>query len=135
MKEMGAMKKTDKSSVAGWEKKIVWILKALLCAYAVSGILLLILAGVFYKMDLDESKVTAGIIVIYIVSTLIGGFVSGKSAGERKFLWGLAVGVLYFVLLLLVSVGIYHSLREAGSNLLTTFLMCAGGGMLGGMIS
>ena len=78
---------------------------------------------------------TAGIIVIYVVSTFIGGFVIGKMSGERKFLWGLAVGVLYFVLLLLVSFGLYHSLQGGTSDLVTTFLMCAGGGMLGGMLS
>lgn len=117
------------------EEKLVRLLKSLLCAYVLTGILLLLLAGLLYKLNLNEEKVTAGIIVIYVLSTFAGGFIIGKMSGERKFIWGLTVGVLYFLLLLLVSVGLYHSLQGTGSDVMTTFLMCAGGGMLGGMLS
>ncbi len=130
------MRNTEKKARGnGIEQNGIRVLKALLCAYVLTGILLLLLTGLLYKWNLDEGKVTAGIIVIYVVSTFIGGFVIGKMSGERKFLWGLAVGVLYFVLLLLVSFGLYHSLQGGTSDLVTTFLMCAGGGMLGGMLS
>lgn len=36
-------------------------------------VLLAILAFLLYKMNLDQAKVSGGIIVIYIVSTFIGG--------------------------------------------------------------
>ena len=111
------------------------ILKALLCAYVVTGILLLVLTLLLYKAGLSEENVNAGIILIYVISTFSGGFVIGKLTGTRKFLWGLLLGVIYFVLLLLISLGIYHSFQADLMNLATTFLLCAGGGMLGGMIS
>ena len=53
----------------------------------------------------------------------------------HKFLWGLLTGVLYWGLLMLISFGIYHSLQDEMGSLLTTLLLCAGGGMLGGMVS
>lgn len=111
------------------------ILKALLCAYVVTGILLLVLTLLLYKAGLSEENVNAGIILIYVISTFSGGFVIGKLTETRKFLWGLLLGVIYFVLLLLISLGIYHSFQADLMNLATTFLLCAGGGMLGGMIS
>lgn len=117
------------------EEAAVWMLKSLLCAYIISGILLLLLAFLLYKFNLDEGKVAAGIIMIYVISTFAGGFIVGKLAGVRKFLWGLTCGILYFGLLLLVSIAIYRSLQGNGANVLTTFLLCAGGGMLGGMVS
>lgn len=117
------------------EQAAVWLLRSLLCAYIISGILLLLLAFLLYKLNLDEGKVSAGIIMIYVISTFAGGFIIGKLAGVRKFLWGLTCGILYFGLLLLVSIGIYRSLQGNGANVLTTFLLCAGGGMLGGMVS
>lgn len=117
------------------EQVVVWMLKSLLCAYIISGILLLLLAFLLYKLNLDEGKVAAGIIMIYVVSTFVGGFIVGKLSGVRKFLWGLTCGILYFGLLLLVSLAIYRSLQGNGANVLTTFLLCAGGGMLGGMVS
>lgn len=119
----------------GMETTCIWMLKSLLCAYIITGILLLILTLLLYKLNLDEGKVSAGIILIYVVSTFAGGFVIGKMAGTRKFVWGLTCGILYFALLLLVSLGLYRSLQGNGTNVLTTFFLCAGGGMLGGMVS
>ncbi len=126
-------KKTNYKS--GMEMKALWALKSLLCAYVVTGILLLLLTFLLYKFGLGEDKVTAGIIVIYIVSAFAGGFAAGKMAKFKKFLWGLAMGVLYFLLLVVITLGIYHTLQDDGIHLLITFLLCAGGGMLGGMLS
>lgn len=117
------------------EQRAADILKALLCAYIMTGILLLILTLLLYKAGLSEENVNAGIILTYVISTFSGGFVVGKLAGVRKFLWGMLLGVIYFILLLVISLGIYHSLQSDLMNLATTFLLCAGGGMLGGMIS
>ncbi len=117
------------------EQRAADVLKALLCAYIVTGVLLLVLSLLLYKAGLSEENVNAGIILIYVISTFSGGFVIGKLTGTRKFLWGLLLGVIYFVLLLLISLGIYHSFQADLMNLATTFLLCAGGGMLGGMIS
>lgn len=119
----------------GIEQAAVHMVKALLCAYVVTGVMLLVLTLLLYKMGLSEENVNAGIILTYVISTFSGGFVIGKLMGRRKFLWGLFAGVLYFVLLLLISLGVYHSLQGEMMNLLTTFFLCAGGGMLGGMVS
>ena len=112
------------------ESKLIWILKSLLAAYLVTGILLVLLTFLLYQFELDEQKVTAGIVVIYVVSTFVG-----KLTKVKRFAWGLTLGVVYFVLLLLISLGIYRGIDGNWSNILTTFLMCAGGGMFGGMIS
>ena len=111
------------------------MLKALLCAYVVTGIMLLLLTVLLYKAGLSEENVNAGIILTYVISTFAGGFVIGKLTGVKRFLWGLLAGILYFALLLLISLGVYHSLQGEAGNLLTTFLLCAGGGRLGGMVS
>ncbi len=116
-------------------QKAAQVIKALLCAYIVTGIFLLILTLLLYKLGLSEENVNAGITLTYVISTFSGGFVMGKLCGSRKFLWGLLMGVLYFALLFLISLGIYHSVQGELTGLLTTFLLCAGGGMLGGMMA
>ena len=119
----------------GIEQAAVRMLKSLLCAYVQSSAAFLILTLLLYKAGLSEENVNAGIILTYVISTFAGGFVIGKLTGVKKFLWGLLAGILYFVLLLLISLGVYHSVQGEPMNLLTTFLLCAGGGMLGGMVS
>ena len=115
--------------------RVGWILKALLISYVLTGALLLVLAMLLYKLNMDEKAVSAGITAIYITATLIGGLAIGKMAGSRRFIWGLILGILYFALLLLITLGVYRTLDGAVGNILTTFLLCAGGGMIGGMIS
>ena len=117
------------------EMRAIWVLKALTASYVVTGLLLLLLTLLVYKLGLDEDKVTAGIAAIYALSTFVGGIVIGKLSKMRKFLWGLTVGLLYFGLLLLISFGIYRTLQGSGTNILTSFLLCTAGGMAGGMIS
>ncbi len=119
----------------GKESKVIWMLKALLASYIVTGLLLLLMALLLYKMDLNEQMVTVGIIVTYIVSTFVGGLILGKLTRVKKFMWGLALGVTYFALLLLISLGVYRTLGSGAVNVATTLLMCAGGGMIGGMVS
>ena len=74
-------------------KKAIWFVKSLLCGYIVTGFLLLILALMLYKLGLSEQNVNAGIVLIYVISTFSAGFVLGKLAGKRKFLWGLFAGI------------------------------------------
>lgn len=117
------------------DSKVMWVLKALLVSYVITGVLLLLLALALYKLELNEKTVSAAIIAIYVASTLVGGLVIGKLAKVRRFLWGLGLGIGYFALLLLITLGVYHTLNGDGANLLTTFILCAGGGMIGGMLS
>ena len=116
-------------------QKIIWMLKAMLASYIVTGLLLLFLTFLLYQFKLDEQTVVAGIVVIYVVSTFIGGLILGKLTKKRKFLWGSILGGLYFLLLFAISYGIYREFNTNGLNAITTALLCVGGGMLGGVIS
>ena len=124
------MRKKEQNEV--W---IMWMVKALLAAYVVTGILLIILALALYKFELNEGAVTAGVTAVYLISTFTGGLVVGNLAKVRRFLWGIVLGILYFALLLLVTVGIYRTFHGSSTEILVTFALCAGGGMAGGMIS
>ncbi|MGF0033406.1 TIGR04086 family membrane protein [Bariatricus sp. SGI.154] len=117
------------------DSKVMWVLKSLLASYVVTGILLLLMAMALYKLELNEKAVSAAIVAIYIMATLIGGIIIGKFAKVKRFLWGLGLGIGYFALLLLITLGVYHTLNGDGTNLVTTFILCAGGGMAGGMLS
>ena len=119
----------------GKSSPVMWVLKALLAAYLVTGALLALLTALLYKLELNEKAVSAAIVAIYVSSTLIGGIAIGKMAKVRRFLWGMGLGLVYFALLLLITLGVYHSLSTDGVDLATTLILCAGGGMAGGMIS
>ena len=115
--------------------KVIWWIKSLLVSYIVTGILLLVLTFFMYKFELNEKIVSAAIVGIYVVSTLIGGMIIGKLTKSKRYLWGMVLGILYFVLLLLITLGVYRTLNGDSVSIVTSLILCAGGGMTGGMIS
>jgi putative membrane protein (TIGR04086 family) len=114
---------------------VLFLLKCLLFSYIITGILLLLLAFLLFQFDLSEKIVAGGIIVIYVGSTFFAGFLAGKKLKNRKFLWGLVLGLAYFIVLVVVSLIVNHSLGGLTHNFLSSLILCAGGGMLGGMMS
>ena len=116
-------------------RKVMWVLKSLLASYIITGILLLILAFLVYKFELDEQVVVGGIVSIYIISTFIGGFIIGKLTEVRKFIWGMIIGTIYVLLLFAISYGIYREFNTNGLNTISTIILCVGGGTLGGMLA
>ena len=116
------------------ETRIGSFIKSLLAAYVVSCIMLFLLSFLLYKFDLSEQTVQIGIILTYILSAFVGGFVMGKKAKTRRFLWGMAVGILYFAFLACISFGVYRSVFR-GTEWILTFVFCTAGGMAGGMMS
>lgn len=122
----------DKESLNG---KILLLVGLLVFAYVLTGGLLLGLAFLLYKFRMDEKIINIAIIVIYVAVTFLTGFIAGKKMKVRKFLWGFLLGAGYFAVLAGVSMIAGQQETVIGSHLLTTFILCAGGGMLGGMVS
>ena len=127
-----------------YQNMAIRMLKSLLSAYIITGILLLFLALLLYKFQLSEPKVNIGIIIVYVISSFLGGFLEGKMMKARKFLWGAAAGLLYFAIgtlyvpfaiLALISLAVNQSFGGGSSHFVTTLILCTAGGTLGGMVS
>ncbi|MCM1180728.1 MAG: TIGR04086 family membrane protein [Clostridium sp.] len=111
------------------------VVKGLLLSYAVTGLLLLLLAFFVFKYGLGESVTDMAIVAIYVGVTFLGAFVTGKKVKEQKFLWGFLLGFLYILIISLVAIAIGHTFHVASTANLTTAALCIGGGLLGGMLS
>lgn len=85
-------------------KPFVLLGKSLLAAYIVTGILLLLLAMFLFHFYPDDRIARVGIVVIYSLACLLGGYVSGKQFRKRKWLWGIVTGIMYFLCIMLVAV-------------------------------
>ena len=115
--------------------KFAFVMNCMLVSYLLTAGLLLFLALMLYRFGLSEKVVSICIIVIYIAVTFLAGFIAGKRAGEKKFLWGLAMGCIYFLILTAVSILVNRRMEDSISSIVTVFLLCGGSGMLGGMLS
>jgi len=107
--------------------------------YVISGVLLLALAALLYNFELSEATIKIGVVAIYIISGVGGGFWIGKQMQDKKYLWGLLTGGMYFGLLfalsLVIKLGMGEGLEFELIRILTTLLLCGVSGMAGGMIS
>lgn len=126
LKEMSGKKKLD---------YVKDIFVSLLGGYSVTFLGIVILAFLLLMFQISEDMVDIGIIIIYILACLGTGIIIGKRTKMKKFFWGMIAGGMYFLVMLIMSVILHNSLGGEGRDLVTVFLICVGGGTIGGMIS
>lgn len=115
-------------------ERVIALLKCLLAAYIVTGIMLAFLAVLLYKLQLSENVIEIGIIVVYVISSLLAGLFFSKGAKSRRFLWGMVAGTVYFLIVCAVSIVMDPEFMFLSNSCLTTMAICVGSGMLGGML-
>ena len=111
------------------------LLKSLLFAYILTGVMLLLLAFIMLKTDSGNEAIQIGIVFSYIFSSFVGGFMMGKRMKIKKFMWGILLGVSYFAVIFVISALLNQSMLRQGMEMIAVFAMCGLGGMLGGMLS
>ena len=116
------------------ESMVIPVMVILVTMYIITGILLLLLAFLMYKMDLAEPVVNGAIIAIYIISGFFGGFLMGKKAGVKKYLWGLLMGALYYGILFFVGLLLHQGMDVDTVHLISTMALCLLSATAGGMI-
>lgn len=126
-------KMSNKKQAGNSELPVFFLLKCLLLSYILTAVMLLLLALGVYKLGLSEGTVSIAISAIYVVATFAAGFVAGKKLQTRKFIWGMLLGAFYFLVLAIISLLVNQSVGELGNSFLTTLVLCAAGGTLGGM--
>ena len=111
------------------------VIVSLFGGYVVTFLGIVILAILLLMFQITENTVDVGILIIYILSGLSAGFIVGKRTGSRRLLWGMVSGILYFLVLFMVSLILKQDMNDLGNDLTTTVLICVGSGMLGGILS
>ena len=70
-------------------QKFMGVVKGLILSYLLTIIMLFITAVVVYKVGISDKVLGILVVVIYIVATFAGGFVTGRKVREKRFLWGM----------------------------------------------
>ncbi|MCI8327757.1 MAG: TIGR04086 family membrane protein [Lachnospiraceae bacterium] len=116
------------------QRSYKWMIVDLILMYIITGLGLIAMAMMLNKFQLNGTFVNIGIIVIYVLSCWIGGFIAGKKMKTKKFLWGFLMGVAYFLILFGTSAAMNGGLPKDMIHLATTFCTCVAAGTLGGMM-
>ncbi len=108
---------------------------AVLSAWLIMGLLLILLSFLLFRFALPESMIAIGILLIYLAGNFVGGLIGGCGVYGKHYLAGMITGGLNFLILLAVSLLVNHTIRDFGGNFFTTLAICVGSGALGGMVA
>lgn len=117
------------------KRNIIQVLKATIVVAVVTILMLLLLSLMLFKLNLSDMVVMVGIYIIYVVANFIGGLIIGKVKGERKFMWGMVVGMVFFVTLSIISLIVTGEMYGSGAKAIGALVACVLGGMAGGMVA
>ena len=119
------------------EKKKVglWISKALVFASVFTLLILLFTALLMYKADISMDTAGYVLMLAYIGAPFLGALYLGKKVVEQRYLWGLIVGVCYFLLFLVFSLSMRGAEQLDLLAEVRVLLMALVGGIFGGMLS
>lgn len=118
----------------GSRVKAVKMLKSVVVAYVLTAIALFILSFIMYKCKISMTGANSGILITYVLSCLVGGFIFSGCLSQKRYLGGGLMGVVYFLVAYVVSAVWNQSLAVQMPGMLTAFLICVFSGILGGMI-
>ena len=117
------------------KNKIFPIIKTIVFMIISTAIMILLMTLLFYKAEIDENGIRIGAVITYLITTFIGGFIFGKVNESKKYLFGLMIGAVYFVLLIICSAMFGSGENMFSGRMIIAMISCLSGGMLGGMIS
>ncbi len=116
-------------------QKIICLLRTTILCYLISFLLISACAAVVWKSGFSASQMKLAIYAVYAVSCLCGGFFAGRKLQEKRILWGMASGLIYFVVLIALSVILTHAVPTFSSKALLTLGLCLIGSIIGAVIS
>ena len=118
-----------------FQRVILRMCKALILCYVVMLVCMLLTALAIWKLDLNAGVLKGTVIGLYVICSIAGGLFIGKMQKEKKFLWGLCIGCLFFLVLFLITVLSGDFSGKLGVHFVTAFIICALSGTLGGMLA
>ena len=121
-------------AVSGGMKIVRVMAAAWLISVMISAVGMVLASLIFYAVGEGQNRICVSVYVVVVLAVLIGGIYAGHRIGYRRFLWGLALGAIYYITLCLISV-VSGCMAAAGWQFCLPFvLLCLGSGMLGGML-
>ena len=114
-------------------RKMAILIRAQLTAWVVTALLLLLMALLLFKLELNESKVSLRMTAVYAAVLLLAGW--RQEGGKKKnSSGGFSPGQFIFSYCFCPCQNLGAE-RDGFLSLILTGALCLGGGMLGGMIS
>lgn len=137
-KEMANRK--DRFAEGEQKNPLVSMAVSIAVAAAMTLLLLLLLTVLLYNTNISRTLSGILMVAIYVLGPFAGAFVLGRMVKKKRFLWGLALGVVYFAVFVVISIlcatsGTQETVLPGIRDYVEVLLAVLPGGILGGMFS
>ncbi|MDR0958545.1 MAG: TIGR04086 family membrane protein [Clostridiales bacterium] len=127
------MKIESMTSPTDTKGRFLSVVTGVLIGYAISCAAFIACALALTYTDMSESSVPVIVTITSILSAAVAGFDASRGAETKGWLWGMAGGLLYSIIL--VCIGIWATENFAlDMRTVALFVLCVAGGGLGGVI-
>lgn len=109
------------------------IIKGVVLAFLISIVLICILAAIVYFSDIQDRTVSTLTLAISAVSVAFGAYFLAQNISGGGLINGLMLALIYFAVLLLISILVNGSISFSQSNFLRLFAQLVAGA-LGGVL-
>jgi putative membrane protein (TIGR04086 family) len=128
------LKGSSKSIITEDKRSQVYtLLSGVMMAYAITCIIFIAYAVLLTYTSVTEQYISVVVTITGVISVVVAGYDAARGAESRGWLWGIAAGALYAVILLCIGAwvnkGLVPDIKTA-----TLLILCLAGGGLGGVI-
>lgn len=116
-----------------YRDRLFFVLTTLVLMYLVTILQLLILALIVYRLSLAAWVAQLGVTLAYVISGYFGGFMLGRQIHHKRFYWGMGIGSLYFLTLLIASLVANGGVLQKGWACVLIFVLCTCSAVCGEM--
>ena len=109
-------------------------IKAIILSHVISMAAIMVLAMLLYQFDFQDAQLRVGMLAVYALSCLAGGFFVGRKTKKRQYLGGLFVGLMYFSIHMASVAAMQGITPDHIVPASALALLCMASGMMGGMI-
>ena len=114
-------------------RQVLGLVMGVVVAYAITAIVFIATAvGITYT-TLAESTVPVIVMITCVISVVVAGFDASRKAERNGWIWGMAAGGLYALILICIIIWVSGGFVMDGRKVILTLLSVVGGG-IGGAI-
>ena len=128
-----ALKHDEMTKSVSQAGSVVALLKGILIAYCITAAVFLAYSLLITYTSLGENYMSIVTAATTIVAVIVAGFDAARGARSRGWLWGIAAGAVYALILLLIMMTVQKGVNF-DSRTVTIMVLALSGGGLGGVI-
>ena len=124
-------KQGKKREVTGNRESVLCLVKGIAIAFAITAIVFIAYGILLTYTGASEAKIPLVSLICTAVAAMVAGFDWAKTQGRRGLLWGLLAGLIYVIILFLVTALAGGGFMMGSTKTIMALVAVAGGGVGG----